>query len=67
MIKVNDVLNILNEYAPFIYQEEYDNSGFQIGDRAHEVQKILLCLDLTMDVVEEAIQHGFDLIISHHP
>lgn len=67
MIKVNDVLNILNEYAPFIYQEEYDNSGFQIGNRAHEVQKILLCLDLTMDVVEEAIQHGFDLIISHHP
>lgn len=64
---VKDLLNSLNEIAPFILQEEYDNSGLQFGDPDSELNKILLCLDLTQDVVREAKEINANTIISHHP
>jgi len=67
MITVRDVLQVLDQYAPFVYQEEYDNSGFQLGDKDEEVHGILLCLDLTTEIIDEAIQNRFNLILTHHP
>lgn len=47
--------------------EEWDNVGLMVGDENREINKILFCLDVTKDVVEESINRGVDLIISHHP
>ena len=64
---VKEIYDKLNQIAPFDYQEEWDNSGLQIGDMEAEVNRILVTLDVTDEVVEQAIQAKADLIISHHP
>ena len=62
------VLAALETFAPLPLQESYDNAGLQIGlTGEQDVTGALLCLDVTMDVVEEAIKSGFNLIVSHHP
>ena len=48
-------------------QESYDNAGLQVGDPDMEVSAALLCLDVTEDVINEAIERHCNLIISHHP
>jgi dinuclear metal center YbgI/SA1388 family protein len=53
--------------APLQWQESYDNAGLQVGDLNAEAHKALICLDITEEVVEEAIAKKCDLIISHHP
>jgi len=67
MITIREVTAHLEDFAPLAYQEEYDNSGLIIGNGNHEVQGILICLDTTEKVIEEAIGLGCNLIISHHP
>lgn len=62
-----DIYNILDNYAPFSLQESYDKSGLLVGDADREVSRILLTLDITTPVVEEAAARGADLIVSHHP
>ena len=64
---IRDILNIIDDAAPFIYQETYDNSGLQLGDYQAEVKGILLTIDITEDVIDEAVNKGLNLIISHHP
>lgn len=64
---VQDILNLLEEFAPVAYQETYDNSGLQIGSPGIEVTGILLTLDVTPEVVDEAIKTRSNLIVSHHP
>lgn len=66
-VTVNDVLNILNELAPFDGCESYDNVGLMVGDGDKEVKKIGVVLDITSDSVSYAAQNGVDLIVSHHP
>ena len=66
-MKISQVLNELHKWAPFNYQESYDNSGLLIGSHNAEVTKILISLDTTEEVLEKAIFLGADLIISHHP
>ena len=66
-MKVKDIYDYLNEYAPFSVQDKYDNSGFLVGDINAKVKGICLCLDITMDVIKEAAAHRANLIISHHP
>lgn len=66
-MKVQDILNIIYETAAHSWQESYDNSGIIVGNPQAEVKKILICLDVTESVVDEAIQKNCDLIISHHP
>lgn len=67
-MKIKEVLNALERFAPLPLQESYDNAGLQIGlTGEQDVTGALLCLDVTMDVVEEAIKSGFNLIVSHHP
>ena len=64
---VKDILNCITEVAPLQWQESYDNAGLQVGDFNAEIHKALICLDITEEVVEEAIAKRCDLIISHHP
>ena len=54
-------------FAPLPLQEGYDNAGLQIGLTDAEVAGVLLCLDVTEKVVDEAIASGCNLIVSHHP
>ena len=67
MIKIKDILKEIEGLAPLHLQEDYDNSGIQIGDVNQPATGALLCLDVTEEVVDEAIDAGFNLIISHHP
>ena len=64
---VNDILNCITEIAPLHWQEHYDNAGIQVGDLNAEVHKALICLDITEEIVDEAIAKNCDLIVSHHP
>lgn len=66
-MKIRDILNAIEQVAPIALQESYDNSGVQVGDVNQEAQGALICIDLTEDVVDEAISLGCNLIISHHP
>lgn len=66
-MKIREVIDALESFAPLPLQEEYDNSGLQVGTTESEVSGALLCLDVTMDVVREAAQSGCNLVISHHP
>ena len=64
---VNDILNCITEIAPLQWQEHYDNAGIQVGDLKAETHKALIALDVTEELVDEAVAKSCDLIISHHP
>lgn len=64
---VRDIYALLQEIAPFETAEAFDNVGLIIGRGDRTVNRILITLDVTMNVVKEAISLGADLIISHHP
>jgi len=66
-MKIKEVIAYLEEFAPIQSQESYDNCGLQLGDHSQEITAVLVCLDCTEDVVQEAIDKGCNLIISHHP
>jgi len=62
-----EVAAVLEAWAPLSIQESWDNAGFCLGLPQTEVKGVLLCLDLSLAVVEEALQVGANMIISHHP
>lgn len=66
-MKLKEIVDRLNDFAPFALQEGYDNSGIQIGDPQSNRHRGLICLDVTEKVLDEAISKGCDLIVSHHP
>lgn len=66
-MKVKNLLNNLDIIAPFFLQENFDNSGIQFADLDAPVTKILLSLDVTQGVLDEAIENKVNLIIAHHP
>ena len=66
-MKIKELISVLDTIAPFFLQEKYDNSGVQIADLDEKIGKILLCLDVTEDVVQEAIDRRCNVLISHHP
>ncbi len=66
-MKLHQILESLQEWAPFSYQDSYDNSGLLVGSANAEIHKTLISLDITEEVMQEAVKGGFDLIISHHP
>ena len=65
--KIKDVTAFLESLAPRILQESYDNSGLLTGNREAQVSGILVTLDCTEGVVEEAIALKCNLIVAHHP
>lgn len=67
IIYTRDILKILEEFAPLALQENYDNSGLQIGDVDTPIKGILIALDCTEEIIQEAIAKQCDLIITHHP
>ena len=64
---VKDVTNYLETIAPLSLQEAYDNSGFILGNSSSDIKGVLLSLDITVEVIEEAIEQKCNLIIAHHP
>ena len=66
-MKLRELTTFLEEIAPLAYQEDYDNSGLIVGNQDIELSGALISLDCTESVIDEAIQLGFNLIISHHP
>jgi len=67
MVTVRNVYDLINEKAPFSLQMDFDNAGFLVGRGDREVRKILVSLDITEEVAEEAQRVGADLIVAHHP
>ena len=65
MIMVNNIINEL--LAPTYLKEDFDNVGLMVGDKNKEVKKVLLALDCTLKVIEEAKKENVELIITHHP
>lgn len=67
MPKVKDVVDLLEAIAKPEYAYSWDNSGFACGNRNANVENVLITLDITKDVVNEAAEKGCQMIISHHP
>lgn len=66
-VKIKEVIDALERFAPLPLQEGFDNAGLQVGLTEAEVSGALLCLDVTEKVVDEAAALGCNLIVSHHP
>jgi len=66
-MKISDVTKFLEEQAPLQLQETYDNSGLQTGSGEWDAKGILCTIDVTEEVIDEAIRNGDNLIIAHHP
>lgn len=66
-MKIREVVDALERFAPLPLQEGFDNAGLQVGLTEAEVSGALLCLDVTERVVDEAVALGCNLIVSHHP
>lgn len=67
MVRVRDVYRYLDSRVPFDIQMSFDNSGFLVGREEREVRRILVALDITEEVISEAVEQGCQLIVSHHP
>ncbi len=66
-MKAKDIASIIEEFAPLGLQQSYDNAGFTVGDSQREVKGVLLAVDVSQEVIDEAIALGADMIITHHP
>lgn len=62
-----EIIGAIEAFAPPAYQESYDNCGIQVGNVTDEVKGVLLTLDVTEEVLEEAMHRGCNMIIAHHP
>lgn len=65
---IREIIGVIERQAPLEFQDGFDNSGLQVGtglDR--ECRKAMVCLDITEEVVDEAVEQGCDLLVSHHP
>ncbi len=67
MATISELIQKIENLAPFSYQESYDNSGLIVGDYNQKISSALITLDTTEEIVDEAIKMGANLIISHHP
>lgn len=63
----HDVLKLIDKEAPFDFAEDWDNSGLQSGNMSWPVNKILIALDPSIDVMKEAAKVNADLVLTHHP
>ena len=66
-MKVKDIIKVIEDFAPLSIQEKWDNSGLCIGSAEAEVTSVLLGLDCTPELVDEAVACGADMIVTHHP
>src|SRR6201996_2394157 len=66
-MKLSQLTNYLETIAPLAYQEDYDNAGLIVGNPDQDVRQVLISLDCTEAVVDEAITANCQVIVSHHP
>lgn len=66
-MKAKDISRVIEEFAPLSRQEEWDNSGFCIGSPEQEVHKVLVGFDCTPALIQEAVEVGADMVVTHHP
>ena len=66
-MRIKEIVDALERFAPLPLQDGFDNAGLQVGLTDAEVTGALLCLDVTEDVLDEAIARGYNLVVSHHP
>ena len=66
-VKIKEIIAALERIAPLPLQESYDNAGLQCGLTETEASGALLCLDVTEAVLQEAVDLGCNLVVSHHP
>lgn len=66
-MKVKDVVEAIEQFAPRSWQQGWDNSGMQVGVADMELTGVVLSLDMTMEVLDEAIKQGANLVVTHHP
>lgn len=66
-VKTEELIQIINSYAPRDLEEDWDNSGWQINQGAPDVNRMLVCLEITHEVIEEAVSKEVDFILTHHP
>ncbi len=67
MTKVIDVVHWMEMIAPLRLSAEWDNTGLLLGDLQRDVQRVMTCLTLTEESVEEAVAQQAELVIAHHP
>ena len=67
MTSLSEIYSYIDSFAPFRNQDGFDNSGLCVGDPSAEVSRVLLALDATNAVVDEAEKLGCELILTHHP
>ena len=65
-MRIKEIVQTIENLAPVPLQEDFDNSGLQVGDINREATAALLSLDVTESVIDEAVSLGCNLIISHH-
>lgn len=66
-MQVKDITRLIESMAPLAYQESYDNAGLIVGDANDDVSGVLITLDITEEVMEEAIRKNLNMVIAHHP
>ena len=66
-MKVRDIIQVIEDFAPLSVQEGWDNSGLCVGSPDDDVNGVLLALDCTPELVDEAVACGADMIVTHHP
>ncbi len=66
-VTIKDISKCLDEIAPFSIAESWDNVGLLVGDRSREVQRVLVGLDPTLKLLDEALSCGADTVVTHHP
>ena len=66
-MKVRDIIKVIEDFAPLSIQESWDNSGLCIGSPEAEVSSVLVGLDCTSELIDEAVECGADMIVTHHP
>lgn len=67
MATVKEIYEYLDTRAPFGLQENFDNAGFLVGRGEAQVTKVMVSLDITEEVIAEAVEAGCQLIVAHHP
>lgn len=66
-IKIGDITDLLESIAPLSFQEHYDNAGLFCGSKDEVCSGVFVCLDVSEKVIDNAIEKGCNLIVSHHP
>lgn len=67
MTRLRQLIQHLEQIAPAVYQEGYDNSGLIVGNPDMEIKGVMVCLDSTEAVVQEAVAKGCNVVVAHHP